>query len=254
MKLKGKVAIVTGASSGMGRDIAYQYAKEGAKVFAVARRYEKLKDLADSSKGLDGEIVAFAADMGDQKQVENMVVEAIKQFGTLDILVNNAGVMDDFSAVADVSDDMWQTVMNVNLHAPFYSMREALKTFVSKKSGVIINVASIGGLYGARAGAAYTASKHGLVGLTKNTAFMYANMGIRCNAINPGGIETDIGTGEFMADINKAGMARAMSGIGANPRMGTGQEIANVAVFLASDDSSYINGQSIVVDGGFTAY
>ena len=85
MKLKGKVAIVTGASSGMGRDIAYQYAKEGAKVFAVARRYEKLKDLADSSKGLDGEIVAFAADMGDQKQVENMVVEAIKQFGTLDI-------------------------------------------------------------------------------------------------------------------------------------------------------------------------
>jgi len=85
-------------------------------------------------------------------------------------------------------------------------------------------------------------------------AFMYANMGIRCNAINPGGIETDIGTGEFMADINKAGMARAMSGIGANPRMGTGQEIANVAVFLASDDSSYINGQSIVVDGGFTAY
>jgi len=254
MKLKGKVAIVTGASSGMGRDIAYLYAKEGAKVFAVARRYEKLKDLADSSKDLEGKIVAYAADMGDQKQVEKMVMEAIGQFGTLDILVNNAGVMDDFSAVADVSDDMWETVMNVNLNAPFYSMREALKTFTAKKSGVIINVASIGGLYGARAGAAYTASKHGLVGLTKNTAFMYANMGIRCNAINPGAIDTDIGTGEFMADINQAGMARAMSGIGANSRVGTGLEIASVALFLASDDSSYINGQSIVVDGGFTAY
>ncbi|HHW99128.1 MAG TPA: SDR family oxidoreductase, partial [Firmicutes bacterium] len=114
--------------------------------------------------------------------------------------------------------------------------------------------ASIGGLYGARAGAAYTTSKHGLVGLTKNTAFMYALKNIRCNAICPGGIETEIATGAYMKNVNQWGMERAMAGTGANPRYGKGSEIATVAVFLASDDASYVNGQCISVDGGFTAY
>jgi len=252
MKLEGKVAIVTGASAGMGKDIAYYYAKEGAKVLAVARRADRLNSLAESAKDLPGEIVPFVADMSDKNHIEAMIDEAINRFGTLDILVNNAGIMDNFSPVGEVDDEMWEKVINVNLNAPFYSMRYAIQHFLKKGSGVIINVASIGGLCGSRAGAAYTTSKHGLVGLTKNTASMYANKNIRCNAICPGGVETEIFTGDYMQNINKAGMEIAVTG--PSVRLGKGHEIATVAVFLASDDSCYINGQCIAVDGGLTAH
>lgn len=254
MRLKGKIAVVTGASSGMGKDIAYYYAKEGAKVLAVARRLERLESLAESAKGLEGEIIPFSADLMDKLQVEGMIDEAIKRFGTLDILVNNAGIMDDFSPVGDVKDDTWDSVLKLNLDAAFYAIRKSVNVFLENKGGIIINVASIGGLFGGRAGAAYTTSKHALIGLTKNTGFMYKNRNIRCNAICPGGIETEIETGAYMKNINEDGMAIATSGIGANPRAGKGSEIATVAIFLASDESSYINGQCIAVDGGFTAY
>lgn len=255
MVLKDKVAIVTGASSGMGNDIAFQFAMEGAKVFAVARRMDRLEHLAEKAKKHGGEIIPFKADMSVQKETENMVTEAIKRFGKIDILVNNAGVMDDFSPVGDVSDDMWTKVMNLNVNAPFYATRAAVKFFLTREEGgVIVNVASIGGLFGGRAGAAYTASKHALVGLTKNTGFMYSKHNIRCNAICPGGIVTEIGSSEFMKNVNQMGMAMATSGAGANPRMGLGSEIASVAVMLASDATAYVNGQCLAVDGGFTAY
>ncbi|NLY53766.1 MAG: glucose 1-dehydrogenase [Firmicutes bacterium] len=254
MRLAGKIAIVTGASAGIGKDIAYLYAKEGAKVLAVARRLERLQALAESAADLAGQIVPFAADLSDPKQAEAMVDEAVRVFGGLDILVNNAGIMDDFSPIGSVSDEMWERVIQVNLSGPFYASRKAVQHFLEQGSGNIINVASIGGLYGARAGAAYTASKHGLVGLTKNTAFMYAPQNIRCNAICPGGVETEIGTGAYMQNVNQEGMERAMAGVGANVRNGKGHEIATVALFLATDDSVYINGQCITVDGGFTAY
>lgn len=254
MKLKGKVAIVTGASGGMGKDIAYSYAKEGAKVLAVARRLERLTALAEEAKDLEGEIVPFAADMSDKSQVEEMVDEAIRVFGKLDILVNNAGIMDDFSPVDEVEDEMWESVLNVNLNAPFYASRKAIRYFKEHDGGNIINVSSIGGLNGARAGAAYTTSKHALIGLTKNTGFMYANKNVRCNVICPGEIETEIASGAYMQDVNQEGYDLALSGMGANRRDGKGSEIANVAVFLASEDASYINGQAIVVDGGYTAY
>lgn len=255
MMLKDKVAIVTGASSGMGNDIAFKYAMEGAKVIAVARRLEKLEHLAEKAKKHGGEITPLVADISKQKEAESLVIEAIKRFDKLDILVNNAGIMDDFSPVGDVSDEMWTKVMDVNINGPFYTTRSAVKYFLTREEGgIIINVASIGGLFGARAGAAYTASKHALVGLTKNTGFMYSKHNIRCNAICPGGIVTDIGSGEFMKSVNQQGMAMASAGIGANPRMGLGSEIASVAVMLATEASSYINGQCIAVDGGFTAY
>lgn len=158
------------------------------------------------------------------------------------------------SAVGDVSDEMFDKVFDVNVKSVLYAMRKAVKHFEEVGGGVIINVASVGGLYGGVAGATYTASKHAVVGLTKNTAFMYALKNIRCNAICPGGIATEIGNSEFMKNINQEGAARTGLGLALNPRFGQGSEIATVVVFLASDDASFINGQCIAVDGGWRAY
>ncbi|MGI5936892.1 MAG: glucose 1-dehydrogenase [Oscillospiraceae bacterium] len=254
MVLENKVAIVTGASSGMGREIAAAFARNGAKVLAVARRLNKLEELAKETQGFAGEIIPYEGDMMEKDQVEGMIDEAVRRFGRLDILVNNAGIMDDFSPVGNFSDIMFEKVMKLNLVAPAYSMRKAVKIFGNQGGGVIINVASIGGLFGARAGAVYTASKHGLIGLTKNTAFMYRSKNIRCNAICPGSIKTEVASGEFMQKINKAGMDVAMQGISLVDSPGEVDQIAEVAVFLASDASSYITGQCIVVDGGWTSY
>lgn len=254
MKLQSKIAIVTGASSGMGRDIAYLYAKEGATVYAAARREEKLLELAESAKDFEGKIIPITVDLMSQKETEAMVEKVYKECGRLDILVNNAGIMDDFSPVGAVTDAMLDKVFQLNVFSPFYSTRKAVNIFLEQGSGNIINISSLGGLFGARAGAAYTASKHALVGLTKNTAFMYSKKNIRCNAICPGGIATEIGTGEYMSNINQDGMQMVMTGISGNPREGSGTEVATVALFLASEDSSYVNGQTIALDGGWTAY
>lgn len=254
MKLQDKVAIVTGASSGMGRDIAYLFAEEGATVYAVARRVERLEELANSAKGLKGKIVPFGADLMNKEEAENIIEFAYNESGKVDILVNNAGVMDNFSPVGDVTDEMLEKVFALNVYAPFYTSRKAVEVFLKQGSGNIINVSSIGGLFGARAGAAYTASKHAVVGLTKNTGFMYAKENIRCNAICPGGVDTEIGEGDFMANINERGAAVIMPNTAGNPRSGTGMEIATIALFLASEDSSFVNGQCIVADSGWTAF
>jgi len=254
MRLENKTAIVTGASSGMGKAIATLFVKEGAKVLAVARRLDKLEEIAAALSGYPGEFVPFEADMADKLQVEGMVDEAIKRFGRLDVLVNNAGIMDDFSPIGDFTDDMFDKVMKVNMAAPAYAMRKAVKAFEKQGGGVIVNTSSASGLYGCRAGAIYTASKHALVGFTKNTAYMYAAKNIRCNAICPGAIKTEIASGEFMKSVNQAGMERARKGFGLYDRIGEAEEVAEVVLFLASDESSYINGQTISVDGGWSSY
>ena len=254
MKLKGKVAVVTGASSGMGREIAYVFAKEGAVVYAAARRLEKLEELAEKTKDFEGKIIPVSSNLINQEDAEKLIEYAYSDSGKLDILVNNAGIMDDFSGVGDVNDEMMNKVFDLNVFAPFYTSRKAVNIFLKEGKGVIVNIASIGGLYGARAGAVYTASKHALVGLTKNTGYMYAKKNIRCNAICPGAIETDIGSGEYMKHVNQDGMNTIMENIGGNPRSGSPSEIAEIAVFLASDESSLINGQCLAADAGWTAF
>ncbi len=254
MILDGKAAVITGASSGMGRAIAALYAKEGAKVLAVARRIDRLEALAKETADDAGEIVPLLGDMLIKEQAEGIVDEALKRFGRLDILVSNAGLMDDFSPVGEYTDEIYDKVMRLNLQAPFYSMRRAIKEFEKQGGGIIINIASVGGLFGGRAGAVYTASKHGLVGLTRNTAFHYGKKNIRCNAICPGSVTTEVGSGEFMQKINMEAMNDMMKGADLIDRPGQADEIAEVALFLASDASSYINGQAVVVDGGWTCY
>jgi len=251
-KLQGKVAVVTGAGSGMGRSIAILFAEEGAKVIAADINQETINSVVDEITADGGEAKAVIANVTKEEDVRNMIDEAVNTYGTLDILVNNAGIMDNFTPAEKVSDDLWERVFAVNSTGPMRAIRKSIPIFIEKKSGNIINIASVGGLLGSRAGAAYTASKHALVGLTKNVGFQYVGYGIRCNAIAPGAVKTNIGNS--MCDPDKFCMDRAMAGINLNPRIIEPEEIAKVALFLACDDSSAINGAVVTTDAGWTSY
>lgn len=252
MRLQDKVAVVTGAASGMGKAIAVLFAKEGAKVIVSDLNEEGAKATVAEIEANGGIATAIASNVAKEEDVQKMIDSAITEYGTLDILVNNAGIMDNFVPAGDVTDELWERVFAINTTGPMRAIRKALPIFTQKEKGVIVNIASVGGLNGSRAGAAYTASKHAVVGLTKSVGFQYAKLGIRCNAIAPGGVNTNIGA--TITSPNKLGMERAMLGIGLNPRAGEPEEIAKVALFLASDESSFINGTVVVADAGWTAY
>jgi NAD(P)-dependent dehydrogenase (short-subunit alcohol dehydrogenase family) len=236
----------------MGHAISLLFATEGATVVAVARRKDRLEELVAQAKDLPGKIVAKQGDVSDAKGITAVLDESFAEFGRVDILVNNAGVMDEMMPAAETSDELWDKVLATNLTAPFVISRAWLNKVLDNGGGVIVNTASVGGLQGCRAGAAYTASKFGVVGLTKNIGFMYAGQGIRCNAICPGGVDTEIAVG--IKAPSPLGIQRATSGLANNPRSGSAEEIAKVALFLASDDSSFVNGTVIVADSGWTAY
>jgi len=252
MKLQDKVAIVTGAASGMGKSIAILYAKEGAKVVLADFDIDGANLVVEEIKNNGGTAVALKTDVSLQTDVDNLIDTTVSTYGSVDILVNNAGIMDNFMPVEKVTDELWDKIIAVNTTGPMKLIRKSMPIFLAKKSGVIINIASIGGVAGSRAGVAYTSSKYALVGLTKNVGFQYAPSGIRCNAIAPGGVNTNIG--KTINAPDKFGMERATSGGVNNPRMGEPSEIATVALFLACDDSSLVNGSVITADGGWTAY
>ncbi|WP_456274679.1 SDR family oxidoreductase [Bacillus sp. AK031] len=252
MRLENKVAVVTGAASGMGKAIAVLYAKEGAKVVVSDINQEAANAAVEEIKASGGEAVAVLANVAKEEDIHNLIDKTIETYGTLDILVNNAGIMDNFEPAGDIVDENWERIFAVNTTSVMRATRKALPVFLEKEAGVIINIASAGGLYGARAGAAYTASKHAVVGFTKNTGFMYATKGVRCNAIAPGGVETNIQSS--MTGFNQSGMERIQPGLAINPRVGKPEEIANIALFLASEESSFVNGTVITGDAGWTAY
>lgn len=251
MKLKDKVAIVTGTASGMGKAIAELYAKEGAKVIVADLNLEGAEQTAASISDNGGSAVALKVNVAKLKDIENMIDTAVSEFGTLDILVNNAGIMDGMEAVGDIDDEKWDLIFDINTKGVMRAIKKAIPIFLEKGKGNIINTASTGGLNGAHAGAAYVASKHAVVGLTKNTGFMYAKEGIRCNAIAPGGVDTNIGSS--MTSLNEFGASRTQLTHAVMPRSGQAEEIAQVALFLASDESSFVNGTVITADGGWTA-
>lgn len=252
MKLQDKVAVVTGAGSGMGKAIAKLYAQEGAKVVVSDINGDSANAVVEEIKSNGGEAIVVVANVAKEEDIQNLIDTAVSAYGTVDVLVNNAGIMDDFEAAGDIEDDNWDRIFAINTTSVMRSTRKVLPIFLAKEQGVIINITSAGGLYGARAGAAYTASKHAVVGFTKNTGFMYAKQGIRCNAIAPGAVETNISSS--MTSISAFGMGRVQPGLAINPRMGKAEEIAKVAMFLASDDSSFVNGTVITADAGWTAY
>ncbi|UJL46370.1 SDR family oxidoreductase [Virgibacillus sp. NKC19-16] len=251
MRLEGKVAVVTGGASGMGKAIAELYAKEGAKVVVSDINLEGADEVVSEITANGGIAKAVKTNVAELKDIEEMIDTAVESYGTLDILVNNAGIMDGMEPAEDIEDEKWERIFAINTTSVMRATRKALPIFLDKGKGVIVNTASTGGLNGAHAGAAYGASKHAVVGFTKNTGFMYANKGIRCNAIAPGGVETNIGS--TMKNINEFGASRTQLAQSVMPRAGSSEEIANVALFLASDESSFVNGTVITADAGWTA-
>ena len=250
MRLENKVIVVTGASAGMGKAIVERFAQEGAKIVAVARRMDRLTELAESLKDAPGEVVPYAGDVSKREDDEGMIEYAVEKFGRLDVLINNAGIMDDNTAVGDVSDEMLDRQIRVNALGPIYAMRKAVEVFLKQgDGGNIINTCSVGAVHHT-AGIAYCASKAAIAAATKNTAYMYMEQGIRCNGIAPGGVVTDIPL--VMPKADEFGFSRTSSLLVHSPELGMPEDIANAALFLASDESSFINGVILTCDGGWT--
>lgn len=248
MRFKGKCVVVTGASSGMGRKIALDFAKEGATVIAVARRLERLEEIAKEAESFAGKILPYQGDVSLEEVNNGMIDYAVKECGKLDVLVNNAGIMDEFTPIGELTDELYNKVMAVNLNGPIYAMRKAVQVMLEQETkGNIVNIASIGGVCGARAGVAYTASKHAIVGATKNTAYMYAGK-IRCNVVCPGGVETEVMNSQ--TNISQFGVGRIMAGLDTSIPAGKVEDISTAVLYIASDDAKFMTGAEIVIDGG----
>lgn len=253
MRLQGKVAVVTGAASGMGLAIATLFASEGASVAAGDWNGQRLDAAVANIKAAAGTIISAQGDISKKETAEGLVDLALSTYGRLDILVNNAGIMDYMQGIGEMTDEVWRKVMGVNLEGPMYCTRRAVQIMLQQGSGAIINVASTAALSGGAAGAAYTTSKHGLLGLSKNTAWTYAQKGIRCNVICPGATKTNIAESMPQDRIHQFGASRYMAFAQLTPGYLDPIDIANVALFLASDESRMINGAVVTADAGWMA-
>ena len=242
-KLSGKIAIVTGAGKGIGREAALAIAAEGATVVAVARTQTDLDETVKMIEDNGGSAISLSRDLTDGEQVQSMVDTVIEKYGKIDILVNNAGVTRD-GLIMKMSEEDFDRVLDTNLKGAFHTIRHASRYFLKQKSGKIINISSVSGVMGNAGQANYSASKAGVIGLTKSVARELASRGITCNAVAPGFIETEMT--EAMPEASREAVKKQI------PLQRTGQvsDVAGVAAFLASDLADYITGQVISVDGG----
>lgn len=242
-KLTGKVAIVTGSTSGMGRDTAYVLAGEGAKVVVVGRREDRAKEVVEKIKDDGGEAIYVVADMTNDEDVANIVDKTVEEFGTVDILFNNAGVI-TFKDTQAIDKEEWNRVFQVNVYAPLLLAQKVAPIMKEKGEGYIINTSSVAGTAARWGVSAYTASKHAMNGLTKALA---RDLGpeIRVNAILPGAIQT-----EMLDSAGGADAVEPMKQMSPLKKLGSGTDIGNVVVFLATDQSAFMTGQLIRVDGG----
>jgi 3-oxoacyl-[acyl-carrier protein] reductase len=249
MRLSGRVALITGAGSGIGRAIAQRFASEGAHVVAVDLNYETALATAQLI-GPAAHPIAVAADVSLEGDVTRAVAAAVTAFGTVDILCNNAGVLDDYVIAEQTTTELWNRIIGINLTGPFLFSREVLPLMVAQGKGAIINTASISAFVAGGGGSAYTASKHGVLGLTRQLAFEYGGKGVRVNAICPGAVETGM-TGHLLTPEGRnPHVDAAIAGTPAG-RWGRPDEIAKLAAFLASDDADFIHGSAYAIDGGW---
>lgn len=244
----GKTVLVTGAGSGMGRAMVAEFVARGANVAALGRTLAKLEDSIREAPG-PGEGRAFRVDVGSPADIATAVAEVVRLWGCIDVLINNAGVLDSYAPAHEVSLEEWNAVIATNLTGPFLMCKAVIPHMLAQGKGAIINIASVSAFSAAGGGSAYTASKHGLQGLTKQLCFEYGALGIRVNEICPGATATPMAIpdtkGEHSPDM-EAAVAKVPARRWCKP-----QEIARLAAFLAGDEADYIHGSSYVIDGGW---
>ncbi len=250
MEFENKVVVVTGAGSGIGKATAQAFAKARANLVVADIDGNRVDDLVAELKAGGTKVVGIQSDVSKEDDCKKLIDSATQNFGRLDILVNNAGIMDRFLPVGELDNATWEKVLAVNLNSVFFTTRLAIPIMMEQGAGVIVNLTSAAGLGGGFAGAAYTASKHGVVGLTKSTAVMYGKKGIRCVAIAPGAVNTGIPLG---GNPSEYGYGVLQAGMGTIPRVGEPAELANIILMVASDKASFINGAILPVDGGWLA-
>jgi len=253
MRLEGKVAVITGAGSGMGRSMANLFAAEGAKVVAADWQADSLDEVVAEVRADWGEITGVQGNVAVREDCERLIDAAVAAYGGVDVLCNNAGVMDLNQGVAELEDAVWERVMGINVEGPMFLSRKVVPIMIARGGGSIVNTASAAGIGGGAAGAAYTVSKHALVGLTRSTSYRYALDGVRCNAMACGGVETNIMQSVDPTKMDQAGSARYGAYQALIPAMLKPTEIANLALFLASDEARHINGAIIPIDAGWTS-
>ena len=244
MLLEGKVAIVTGASRGIGKAIAEQFIAQGAKVaFTYRSSAEAAAALEKELSASGGTVKGFQSDAASMTDAERLVGEVVEAFGTVDIVINNAGITDD-TLLMRMTEEQWDRVISVNLKSCFNLTKAVMRTMLKARSGSIVNISSVVGVQGNAGQANYAASKAGILGFTKSVALELGSRNIRCNAIAPGFIET-----EMTAKLDEDTVQGWRDAIPLK-RGGTPEDVANLCVFLASDMSAYITGQTLNVDGG----
>ena len=243
--LEGKIAIVTGASRGIGEAIAVKLAEEGAQVaFTFLSSEEKAKALEDRLKALGVKAKAYKSNAGIYAECEALVNDVVKEFGTVDICVNNAGISKD-NLLLRLSPEQWDEVMDINLKSVFNMTKQVIRPMMKARKGSIINMSSIVGIRGNAGQSSYAASKAGIIGFTKSVALELGSRNVRCNAIAPGFVETDMTHYLKDGEGSKNFLEKIPLG-----RFGKAEEIANTTLFLASDMSSYVTGQVISACGG----
>ncbi len=257
-KFENKTVVVTGAAAGMGEQITKDLISQGATVVAVDINKNALENLKNNieQEGLPNakanqRLIIFEGDISKRETNEAMIAKAVEETGKLDVLVNNAGVAGHSEPIGETSDDDWNRIFSVDLNGPMFAIRAAVKQFLEQENGGnIVTIASMAGLKGCRSCAAYGAAKHGLIGLSENTAYMYMHKNIRSNVVCPGAIKTGMTSRPELE--NQFGRERIRAGMDPEIPFGTPKDVANAVLFLASDDARFINGASLVVDGGIS--
>ena len=253
-KFENKTVLVTGGTSGLGRAICLEFAKHGANVVLAGRREKEGNDTLRLIRELGVRGLFTKTDISKSEDVKNLIQSALDTFGNLDFAINNAGIYGKAAFLSKYEEEDWDSVINTNLKGTFLSMKYELSAMLPKKSGSIINIASVNGLVSMPYGvSAYAASKHGILGLTKTAALEMAGRGIRVNALCPGGIKTEMLEGVFRASPEPSEAEKGFLSLHPMRRFANPEEIAKACVWLSSEEASYITGASIPIDGGFTA-
>lgn len=251
-RLEGKVAIITGGNSGVGAATAELFAKEGAKVVITARREPQLEEIAQRIRANGGEVTVVRCDVSKVEEVEAMVNKAVETYGRIDILVNNAGVLEaGLKPIESCTDEDFEWVMSINTKGCLYCTRAVVKEMMKNNAGSIINLDSVAGAFGT-GGASYVASKAAVIGLTKHTALRFTGTGIRCNSVNPSTIVTPMTMSTDPKSLDQAMMGQMNKHMNLSVTPCMPIDIANILLFLASDESRAITGQVIVSDFGAT--